>query len=138
MNKPTATLLDRTKSSTIDMLFLICLAFLFAGLLNYFDSVPTWIRVLLFLLLAMYEPICISYGATLGNEIMNIRVRRSSNDSKRINILRSLIRFFFKFILGWVSYVSVLKNPRKRTLHDLISGTSVIKVGTACDDSLAQ
>lgn len=128
MNGQTASLLDRTKSSTIDTLLLIAAAFFIAGILSYFQNVPTWLRALLFLSLLMYEPVCISFGATIGNQIMNVRVRRSSNDSKNLNILRSLIRFISKLLFGWISYVTIFKNPRKRAIHDLIAGATTIAV----------
>ncbi len=128
MHKPIATLLDRTKSSTIDTLLLILIAFCMADLLGWFDEVAAWVKALLFLMLVLYEPICISLGATYGNIKMNIRVRRSSNESKKLNIFRSLLRFTIKLLLGWLSYVSIFKNPRKRALHDLISGATVIEV----------
>lgn len=128
LNKQIATLLDRTKASMIDTLILIVVTFMIAEILSNFENVPTWIRVTLFIPIVMYEPVCITLGATLGNLIMNIRIRRSSDDSKKLNILRSLIRFFLKLIFGWISYVTVFKNPRKRELHDLISGASVSEV----------
>ena len=128
MTEPTATLLDRTKSSTIDTLFLITLAFVIAGILSNFENVPTWIRVTLFSCLVMYEPICITFGATIGNHVMNIRIRRSSNDSKKLNILRSISRFASKLFFGWISYVTIFKNPRKRAIHDLITGATTIEV----------
>jgi len=128
MNNPTATLLERTKSSMIDSLFLIAMGFVIAGLLSCFENVPTWVRATLFSSLLLYEPICISFGTTLGNYIMNIRIRRSTNDLKKLNILRSLIRFTFKLIFGWFSYITLFKNPRKRAIHDLIAGATTIEV----------
>jgi uncharacterized RDD family membrane protein YckC len=128
MTKSAATLLDRTKSSTIDTLFLITLAFVVAGILNNFENVPTWVRALLFTSLIMYEPICITFGATIGNHVMNIRIRRSSNESKKLNILRSVTRFVSKLIFGWISYITIFKNPRKRAIHDLITGATTIEV----------
>ncbi len=127
MNR-TATILDRTKSSTIDTLFLIGLAFIIAEILSYFEDVSTALKTILFTSLVLYEPICVTFGATIGNHIMRIRIRRSSNESKKLNIIRSILRFFLKIIFGWISYVSIFKNPRKRTLHDLISGTTTISI----------
>jgi len=128
MTKHTATLLDRTKSSTIDTLILIVLAFTIAQILSNFENVPTWIRTLLFSSLVIYEPICITFGASIGNYVMNIRIRRSSDDSKKLNIVRSIIRFLSKLFFGWISYVTIFKNPRKRAIHDLITGATTIKV----------
>ncbi|GAA4757139.1 hypothetical protein GCM10023230_00980 [Flavobacterium hankyongi] len=59
---------------------------------------------------------------------MNIRIRRSSNDSKKLNILRSVSRFVSKLIFGWISYITIFKNPRKRAIHDLITGATTIEV----------
>ncbi|AWI26856.1 RDD family protein [Flavobacterium pallidum] len=124
----TATLLDRTKASTIDILLLI-LAGAFATLaLSYFENVPIGVRQSIFIALVLYEPVFIIFGGTVGDRLMNIRVRKSANESKNINILQSLIRFIFKLTFGWFSYISIFKNPRKRTLHDLISMTSVVTI----------
>jgi uncharacterized RDD family membrane protein YckC len=128
MNSPTATLLDRTKSSTIDTLLLISLAFLIADFLSYFEDVPTWLRAILFSSLVMYEPIFITFGGTLGNKIMKIRIRNSKNDSTNLNLIRSIIRFTLKILFGSISYTTIFKNPRKRAIHDLIAGATTVKI----------
>ena len=78
--------------------------------------------------LLMYEPICTAFDATIGNHKMNIRVRKVSNESKRINIFQAIIRFFFKFVLGWLSFITIFLSPKSRTLHDIICGSIMIKV----------
>lgn len=128
MNSITATLLDRTKSSIIDTLLILFLAFLIADFLSYFENVPTWLRVLLFSSLVMYEPIFMTFGGTLGNNIMKIRIKNSKNDATNLNLIRSIIRFSIKILLGWISYTTIFKNPRKRAIHDLIAGTTTVKV----------
>lgn len=128
MNFTTATLLDRTKSSIIDTLLILFLAFLIADFLSYFENVPTWLRALLFSSLVMYEPIFMTFGGTLGNNIMKIRIRNSKNDATNLNLIRSIIRFSIKILLGWISYTTIFKNSRKRAIHDLIAGTTTVKV----------
>ena len=122
------TILDRIKSSLIDAIIIIAGIIIFSDVLDYFNDVPVWVRVFLFMAVLMYEPLCTAFGATLGNHKMQIRVRRNSNEHERINILQALIRFFFKLLLGWLSFISVFFNPKGRTIHDILSGSVMVKV----------
>jgi len=122
------SILDRLKSSLIDAIILIACMMLFSDILNNFTDVPVWVRVALFASLLMYEPICTAFGATLGNHRMQIRVRRNSDESKRINFFQAIIRYVFKLSLGWLSFISVFVNPKGRTIHDLICGSVMVKV----------
>lgn len=122
------SVLDRIKSTTIDTLILIVCMYFFSDILNSYQNVPNWVRAALFGSLLLYEPICTAFGATLGNHKMNIRVRKVSNESERINIVQAIIRFFFKIVLGWLSFITVFTSPKSRTLHDIICGSIMIKV----------
>lgn len=122
------SVLDRIKSSTIDTLLLIACIYLFSDILNSYQNIPNWVRATLFILILMYEPICTAFGATLGNHKMNIRVRKVSNENEKISIFQAIIRFFFKIVLGWLSFITVFSNPKSRTLHDVICGSIVVKV----------
>jgi uncharacterized RDD family membrane protein YckC len=101
---------------------------LFTDILEMFDNVPNWVRITLFVCLLMYEPICIAFGGTFGNLKMKIRVRKNSDVSKPINIVQSIIRYFFKVLLGWISFLAIFMSPKSRTLHDMICGSIMIKV----------
>lgn len=122
------SVLDRIKSTTIDTLILIVCMYFFSDILNSYQNVPNWVRAVLFGSLLMYEPICIAFGATIGNHKMNIRVRKVSNESERINIFQAIIRFFFKIVLGWLSFITVFISPKSRTLHDIICGSIMVKI----------
>jgi len=100
-------LLDRIKSTTIDTLILIACMLLFTEILGLFENIPNWVRMVLFASLLMYEPICIAFGATIGNDKIKIRVRRNSDPTKRLNLFQSIIRFFFKIVFGWLSFVTI-------------------------------
>ena len=121
-------LLDRIKSTTIDSIILIVCMFIFTEILGLFENVPNWVRIVLFLALLMYEPLCTAFGATIGNDKMNIRVRKNSDSTQRINLFQAIIRFFFKFIFGWLSFITIFSSPKKRAIHDLISGSVIIEV----------
>ena len=121
-------ILERIKAITIDTLMIILLMYVFSLVLEKFENVPDWVRVTLFLgLFVFYEPIFSTYGATLGNYVMNIRVRKISNSLKRINIFQGFIRYFFKALFGWFTFSSIFFSKRNRAIHDLIAGTITIK-----------
>lgn len=119
---------DRIQSTFIDMVMIIVLMFVFAGVLDRFEHVPGWVRMLLFVFLfLLYEPVCMSLGFTLGNYFKNIRVRRNSDTSRRINLLQALVRYPVKFFLGWISFLTINNNPQRRAIHDLVSGSVMIR-----------
>jgi uncharacterized RDD family membrane protein YckC len=122
------SVLDRTKSTLIDTIIIIACMILFTDILDMFKNVPNWTRATLFIALLMYEPICTTFGATLGNDKMKIRVRKISDSTQSINIFQAIIRYFFKVIFGWISFITIFMSPKSRTLHDIISGSVMIKV----------
>lgn len=122
------SVLDRIKSTLIDSIIIIACMLLFTDILEMFDNVPNWVRATLFISLLMYEPVCTSFGGTFGNLKMKIRVRKNANETERINIFQSTIRYFFKVLLGWVSFLAIFVSPKSRTLHDMICGSTMIKV----------
>lgn len=65
---------------------------------------------------------------TIGKIILNLKVIRQ--DGQRLTNSDSLIRFFASLLSGLIfciGYVIVVFDNRKRTLHDHIAGTYVVK-----------
>jgi cytochrome bd-type quinol oxidase subunit 2 len=122
-------LLDRIQSSFIDMFFIILAMFAFASVLDHFDNVPDWVRIGLFAgVFVVYEPFCMVFGCTLGNYLKGIRVRNNDDTTKRITLFQSLLRYPLKIALGWLSFLTIHGNPKKRAVHDLASGSVMIKL----------
>lgn len=122
------SLSDRFQSSFIDMLFIVAMMFVSSSVLERYENVPNWIRLVLFLgLWGIYEPLCTSLGATIGNSAKNIRVKRITNINKRINFIQAFFRYLLKISLGWISFISIHFNPEKRAIHDLAVGSVMIK-----------
>jgi uncharacterized RDD family membrane protein YckC len=120
---------DRIQSTFIDTVLIIILLFVFTGILEKFDNVPDWVRIALFIgLFIAYEPLCMTFGCTLGNYIKGIRVRQYTDTTKRINIIQAILRYPIKLILGWISFLTIGSNPKKRAIHDLASGSVMIKI----------
>lgn len=120
---------DRIQSTFIDTILIIVLMFAFASLLDKFENVPDWVRIVMFAsLFIIYEPICMVLGSTLGNYLKGIRVRKNADSTKKINIIQAIIRYPVKVFLGWISFLTINSNPKRRAIHDLISGSVMIKI----------
>jgi uncharacterized RDD family membrane protein YckC len=120
---------ERIQSTFIDTLLIVSLMFLSANLLDKFNNVPDEVRIAIFVALwIVYEPFCMTIGCTLGNYIKGIRVKKYSNTTKRINIFQAIIRYAVKILLGWISFLTISTNSKRRAIHDLISGSVMIKL----------
>jgi uncharacterized RDD family membrane protein YckC len=66
-------------------------------------------------------------GQTPGKKMANIEIV-DNNTLKKASFLKLLVRllFFIMPIFAFFSFFIMFLNPKKRTLHDMISGTAVI------------
>jgi uncharacterized RDD family membrane protein YckC len=120
---------ERIQSTFIDMLVIISMMLIFTSILDKFEDVPEWVRIILFVFLfIIYEPLCMSLGFTLGNYLKKIRVRKESDITKRINFFQAIIRYPVKVLLGWLSFITINNNSKRRAIHDLVSGSVMIKL----------
>ena len=108
---------DRVQSTLIDTLFIVVLMFAFSSILEGYDDAPKWIRITMFISIwLLYDPVCTSLGGTIGNYAKGLRVRQLKNPTKRINILQAVVRYLFKFALGWLSFMTINLNEEKRAI----------------------
>lgn len=121
-------MLERIQSILIDSVLIVACMIIFSDILSGFKNVPDWLRAVLLISLFLYEPIATTFGGTIGNNIKGIRVRKDSDDTKQINIFQALIRYFFKLLFGWLSFITIFSSSKKRAIHDILSGTVIIKV----------
>ncbi len=121
-------LIKRFQSLITDQVFIILCMVIFSQLFENTDEEDTGALrgFLLFGLFFLYEPFCLAFGCTIGNYIAGIRVRKFGNEEKRINILRSYIRFIVKIVLGIISFFTVTSNKHKRAIHDIAAGSIMI------------
>ncbi len=121
------TIKTRYISTLLDFMLIILATFGIAALFDRFEYVPDYIRGIIFgFLILLYEPIFISFGCTLGQLIMNIRVRRIKDPERKILFHGAFFRFLTKGLLGWISLISISFNQNKRAIHDFASGSIVI------------
>lgn len=121
-------MLERIQSIVIDSILIIACMIIFSDVLSNFNDVPNWLRAILLISLFLYEPITTTFGGTIGNNIKGIRVRKNGDEIRSINFFQALIRYFFKLLLGWFSFITIFSSTKKRAIHDIISGTVMVKV----------
>jgi uncharacterized RDD family membrane protein YckC len=123
----------RIQSTFIDMVLMIGLMFLASTILEKInpsqeEDEDGWIRAAIFISIwCIYEPVSMVIGSTLGNYLMKIRVRKTGNTEKRINLLQAYIRFFLKVFLGWISFITIHFSEQRRAIHDLAAATVMIE-----------
>lgn len=121
-------LVKRFQSLLIDQVFIvICMAFFSVLLGDPENGNTNGLRGFLFFALFLaYEPFCMSFGCSVGNYIAGIRVRQFNDQSKKINIFNSYLRFAIKYLLGIISFFTVTSDKFKRAIHDKASGSIMI------------
>ena len=124
-----ASLQSRIKAVVIDGIIAIALMYSVTEILNYFDDVPSSIRMYLFILLfILYEPILVSlFGSTAGHYFSDIKVKRVNNPNKNLIFPLALLRFILKYLLGWLSLLTVTSSQKRQAIHDsLVNSVEII------------
>jgi uncharacterized RDD family membrane protein YckC len=122
------SLSDRVQSTFIDSILIVLLMLLFSSVLDRFENAPDWIRIALFVgLWGVYEPLCTTFGCTVGNYIKNIRVRSQKDRGKHINFFQAFARYIVKLALGWISFLTIHSNHEKRAIHDFVAQSVMVK-----------
>ena len=123
-------LLKRVQSFLIDTIFKAVSIYLATVFFEAFKLGKTggWLKgTVLILIVAVYEPLTMRLGATLGNYITGIRVRRYIDTNRRINLFQAYLRYAVKILFGWLSCITIGFNKQKRAVHDIVAETIVIE-----------
>ena len=101
---------------------------LFAFLIDGYGGAPAWLRATVYVLMIyLYEPLSVNWrGGTVGHRLLGLEVRRFSNPSRRLDLLRCSVRILFKLVLGGISVLVSYLREDNRTLHDMICGSVVV------------
>lgn len=119
------SLLKRVQSTFIDALITFTLIGIFMYAANSINNENTILKIVAVVLGISYEPLMNAFFATVGQYVTRIKVRRVDNGGK-INLFYAYLRFAFKTVLGWVSFLIMFKNTKRRAVHDFIAGTVVL------------
>jgi uncharacterized RDD family membrane protein YckC len=121
------TIKTRFFSMLIDVLVIILMALGISKLFDTIGEVPGLVRGILFaLVVVFYEPVLVTFGSTIGQLLLNIRVRSFKNPDQKVAFHMIILRFAVKVFLGWLSFITVTYNINRRAIHDFISGSIMI------------
>ncbi len=119
------SLLKRVQSTFIDGLITFFLIGVFTVVANFINIESITLKILAIILGLSYEPLLIKSYRTIGQRIVRIKVINIQNGEK-VNLFNAYKRFFFKTLLGWVSFLIMFNNDKRRAIHDYIAGTVVV------------
>ena len=119
-------LIDRIKAIFIDGIILILLMIIATMIFDKLEYNDSEARIIVYILLLLYEPILVSQGGTIGHRVMKLRIRSINDFSKNIVFPLSIVRYVTKALLGWISLLTVTSSKNKRAIHDMASGSVVI------------
>ncbi len=122
------SLLVRIKALFVDFVFILILFSLASVIIRNTGAVPTWVRVMIFVFaFYLYDPLLITlFGGTIGHHMMKVGIRKVNHPDRKINLLQASIRFVIKYLLGWISFVTITGNKKRRAIHDIASGSIVL------------
>ena len=131
MNDNYPSILRRYLAALIDLIVALSIGVFIGKLLASGGGLSTdasfWVLALPFLL---YEPIMTTTYATLGQSIFRIRVRKLDKTNK-INIFQALPRLVIKYLLGWLSLMTIPARSDRRAIHDLATSTIMVNSNSA-------
>ena len=121
------SLSNRVQALFIDAI-IIFLVFLGSSyIFSFIEDINPVVRAGIFIfMLFLYEPTFIFFfKGTIGHQFLNIKITKFDNPEQRLNFSLALIRFFVKWLLGWISFLSILSNDNNRAFHDIVSNSIV-------------
>jgi uncharacterized RDD family membrane protein YckC len=122
-------LITRYKAMLIDALFLLIIMIVTMVIVGDSEHRSPVMITMGLLAVGVYEPLLTAYSATLGQRIMKVRVRRSSDPSKKVTVLNAYLRALVKVWLGWLSFITINFNPEHRAIHDFAGRSIVVYKG---------
>jgi uncharacterized RDD family membrane protein YckC len=126
--KQYATFPRRLNALSTDALILIGFSAVMLALLPNGRERPALRLSLGFLWLAaliLYEPIMVTwFGGTLGHRLMNLKVV-DDHTGGNPGLIKSILRYLIKGILGVISFFSMSFARRHQALHDMLTRSTV-------------
>lgn len=114
-------LFKRIKAAVVDVALMVLVIFLLdAVFANVSMSSNTPKAIALFLLFFAYDPMTTAFsGGTVGHHVMGITVKREGDEEQNISFPSAIIRFLIKYLLGWISLLTIAFSSRSKAIHDM-------------------
>lgn len=120
------SLLKRVQSTFIDSIITFTLIGVLVAVASKINDENVPLKVVAIIIGASYEPLMLSFSRTIGQRITKLRTKNIET-GKRPILVASYLRYIVKCMLGWISFLTIHSNPERRAIHDLASGTVVIR-----------
>lgn len=130
---------ERIKAAVADSILIIVFMGILTSIFSNIENVPDYARIIGFIsIFVVYDPLFTSiFGGTIGHMIMNIRVKRNNNLEKNILFPLAIVRYCVKFLLGWVSLLSMAWSKKNLAIHDMLVG-SIVLYKTSVTDTVIE
>lgn len=121
------TLLERFKALVLDA-GIIIVSLIAAGLVfQSFPEASGTVRGLVLIgIYMLYEPVMVSLGGTIGHRVFGMVVRSHADRNRKVMFPLALVRSLVKWLLGWLSFISMIGNEERRSVHDIASRSIVL------------
>lgn len=119
------TLSRRCAATLIDLFLRACIFYAISQIpaISKAGGLAYWVLGLAVLL---YEPLLTTYACTLGQALMQIRVR-TMGALQRIGFAKAFVRMLVKYSVAIVSVLTISGHKHRRAIHDLAAGTIVVE-----------
>lgn len=115
----------RLGATLIDLYFIFMLAYALVSIVP--EPFADKFRLALFGLAVLYDPLCNSIlGFTFGAFLFRFRVRDKADATKKLTFINALKRFVAKSLLGWLSFLTIHSDSRRRAIHDHVADSIVV------------
>lgn len=124
------TLLTRIMAIFVDLIIVIFLSAMMAVLIDFFslEVSPVVKGIVAILIFLFYDPVLTSQsGGTFGHKLLGLKVRKNQARTEYITFPNAILRAIIKGLLGWIVFLTVVLSNEKRGIHDMLSGSIVIK-----------
>ncbi|HMG91926.1 MAG TPA: RDD family protein [Chryseolinea sp.] len=123
------TLVSRIKALFVDLVVILMIFTTTTLFIDAFGDIHSFLKgFILIFMLYLYDPILTSFtGSTLGHKLMKLKVRRFNDPEEKISLGYAFLRFILKTTLGWISFLTVTSNKHKRAIHDVMSGSILLR-----------
>jgi hypothetical protein len=125
---------QRYRGAIIDLAIQIFLSLIIIGLGQIMTEPLYFLIPFLVLLWGGYEPLLSCWSGTVGQRMMEIRVRDGYDPFRPISLSQSYIRFFTKYLLWWASFITISRNEQFLAIHDRASVTVMVSVQNSSDN----
>jgi len=98
-----------------------------------FSYIGRIIGIVLFIFI--YLPVGYTLGATIGQLVINLRIRKIDDYDSKISLFDAYKRLFLLFANYWIDILSLRK--KRKMLYDKLSGTITLELDITSDDKEA-